>query len=211
MMLEPKCYTSAQRGLIWLLIPKNASSSIRAVLERPSIGGAPTTCAAVHADKWATSTVFAFLRDPIDRALSAYQEASLRASLDRSYMSDASFADLPDGEARFDAYLDRLSEGPWDLHVAAQTDIVGGRHVDHWGLVDHLETDLARILATTGYTGEIDVQHHRPRAAVIHHRGRDAVDYGRHDLTSSQLARITALYREDLELYGRVRDARKPG
>ncbi|MCP4967870.1 MAG: sulfotransferase family protein [bacterium] len=204
MVLEPKCYTSQRRSFIWILIPKNASSTIRSVLEQPHFETRFATCASIPSAMWGSATVFAFVRDPVERVLSAYQEVLLRATLYPTYLAGVDFLSLPEGSTQFDGFLDRLDQGPWDLHVAPQTEVLAGRRVDLWGTVDNLEADLLRILSAIGCPPRAEVKHHRTRADVIANRNRTAPDFARSDLSVSQLDRIKTLYHDDQELYDRV-------
>ena len=198
------CYVSDAFRFIWVLVPKNASSSIRTEFE-----GDPyrATLAAYHDEvdpeiRRAYLT-FAVLRDPVDRALSAYQEVSFRAERRPGYLAEAAFLSFPDGPARFGAFLDEVERGPWDGHVKSQSHILAGVRVDAWGCVESLQTDLERILARVGVDAIPPLERHRPRSQLIARRP-GALDLRREHLGPELVSRIRSIYREDAELYRRV-------
>ena len=91
----PICYLSDTLRFIWVLVAKNASTTIRNALSGPPYRAAQMALKDVAPETRRSYLTFAFLRDPIDRTLSAYQEVSFRADEDPAYLPDAPFVAMP--------------------------------------------------------------------------------------------------------------------
>jgi hypothetical protein len=196
---RPLIFASEQHKFVYLQIAKNASSTLRTEFDRPSYGvrqlqpneRLPDGC--LH---------FAVLRDPIDRVLSAYHEVSFRADIHDDYLPDAAFVSMAEGPARFSSYLDEIERGPWDGHVLSQALIIEALRIDEFASVEHLQTDISRILKMCDITDISTLRLLRSGAERIKHGYRKHYVV-RSDLTPAFASRIRQLYAEDVELYER--------
>ena len=102
------CMVSHRLRCIYLAIAKNASSTIKAELRRLDAGVREARCTDVPAELWRDYTTFTFLRDPVSRVLSAYQEISMR--LDGKTVDSLPFTKLAAGPRAF-RRLSRLHRG----------------------------------------------------------------------------------------------------
>ncbi len=191
------CVVSQRHRFLYLTTAKNASSTLKEELTQQRVGGEAKSRSEVPREVWDDYFTFAFLRDPVDRLLSAYQEVSLR--IERGELPARPFADMPDTEERFLRFLAELeSDGAWDVHVALQADFVEGRRIDFWGRVETLQEDLRKIYDRLGIGSCPPLPRRRARQPRRYHVARD-------ELAAATLARIEALYREDAELIAAVR------
>ena len=197
-----QCIVSNRLRCIFVALAKNASSTIRNAMEQRDDNLESRRCNEIPAHLWRDFTVFTFLRDPVDRALSAYYEVSRR--LDDTTAEDLPFLRLPPGIARFDAFLDCVETRAWDVHVRAQTDLIGQHRIDYWGHVSRLATDLEELFELLGAALPGDLQHLQSRAAA----GANPVHvlYPQ-DLPDEVIDRIRTVYRRDVELV----DTMRPG
>jgi len=180
---------------IYLSTAKNATSTLFALLSRQRCGGRVLARGDVPGQVWDEYFTFAFLSDPVDRLLRAYQEVSLR--MERNELPQRAFAAMPEGMARFVSFLSDLEEnGPFNEHVALQEAFVEGRRVDYWGRVETLREDLRRIFRHLGAEGAAPPPHRRQQTTHV---------IARADLDPRTIARIQELYRADYRLIAAVR------
>jgi len=195
---------------VWIHVAKNASSTLSAELRRERYGGRVTDSLPWQSELPGYFT-FAFLRDPVTRLLSAYQEVSLGHEAGWRDFSDRGFIALPEGMARFEAFLDELAERHWDPHVADQCRHLEGFEPDFLGRVEHLAEDLARVYERLGMGPVAELPKRRSRESR-----REQHRYARHvirpeELSASLRERIRALYADDVALYERARRERTEG
>jgi len=204
-----QCLVSHRLRCVYMAIAKNASSTIRAELRRLDADVREGRCTLPPATAWRGYTTFAFLRDPVTRVLSAYQEISMR--LDGKTVDELPFTKLAPGPGRFEAFLDAVEERPWDEHVRCQVDLIGDHRIDFWGRVETFQGDFARLLARLGIDSSPRFPQRRSRIG----RARD-YGYSEHllwekDLGAGTLERIRRIYADDIELLARIwPDARLP-
>jgi hypothetical protein len=192
---------SHKHRFVWLAAPKNASTTLRLEFERPLYEATAAPVAEVDPQVLDDYLGFAFLRDPLERCLLAYQEISIRSDtieLD----GPLDFRRMPPGLDRFSVFLDAIeSVGPWDSHVAPQSDVIPVDHVDFYGDVEHLEIELASILNRVGLDApDLPARRNsrlRRRQAVTH----DDQLLEASDLTPDLMRRVRRLYRADERLY----------
>jgi len=182
---------------IYAAIPKNASSTIKAELRRLDPEAEGMRCSSIPEQAQQEYTTFAFLRDPLTRVLSAYQEISMR--LEGKMIDKHPFTKLEPGLDRFNVFLDCIEKFPWDVHVCRQVDLLGEHRIDAWGRVETIQNDLTRVFRSLGVApGPLPPR--RSRAG----RARD-YGYAKHllwkkDLPPEIVERIRTIYAPDVEL-----------
>ena len=147
---SPLCVISDKYRFVCVLIAKNASSTLRRELCLPRYEGREMRLHDIEREKLDSYFCIAFLRDPLSRAASAYQEISLRSDLHNRPLADKSFFDLDDGPERFRKFAEELDDGRWDAHTRPQADYVEGLHLDFCGRIETLARDFATIMARIG-------------------------------------------------------------
>ncbi|MGI9628305.1 MAG: sulfotransferase family 2 domain-containing protein [Longimicrobiales bacterium] len=201
---SPLCYFSEERQYIWIHVAKNASSTLRSIFGNDLYQA--RSCCYVdlppHIRRGYTTIVF--LRNPIERTLSAYQEVSLRADTDEGYLTGRKFLGMPEGLDRFAVFLDEVSQDPWDGHVLSQSRFIQGIRVDLWGTVETIEADLARVCTRVNISRPEVIPKFRSRAERVASGQYFAHDLDRQDLTPHLAKRILDIYREDYRLYQEV-------
>lgn len=204
---RPVCYVSHRYRFIWILVAKNASSTLREWFAREPFVATLHTLADLPADIRHSYFTFVFLRDPVERALSAYQEVSYRADRNASYLPGAAFVRRPAGPERFAAFLDAAARDPWDGHVRPQAHFIDGVRLDDWGCVEQLQPDFARILERLGIAQVPELPRLRSRASRAVRQGYASHHLERNDLADATVRRIRDVYREDVALHQRcIRD-----
>jgi len=195
---------------IWILVAKNASSTLRQEFERDQY----RTDFELHENLAPQIKrdyfTFVFLRDPVYRALSAYQEVSYRADLNKEYLSNSAFVGMPEGLERFESFLDEVRQKPWDGHVLPQARFVDDARIDYWGSVDNLQNDIEMIFRHLGIRDIPNLPRHRSRSERAS-AGRYKMHFIRpNEITPDLVSKIRRIYHEDEELYNRVIKNRQP-
>ncbi len=204
---ESYCYVSHQHRFIWILVPKNASSSLRWEFEQPIYEATTNLYRSLAPEIRRDYFTFVFLRDPVERLLSAYQEVSFRADYGYKDYSQMAFAGMPEGFERFEEFLDEVEKYPWDGHVLGQVRCIDGARVDAWGSVESFQTDFARILSQLGIRDALRLPQWRSRSDRVARYGYAAHIIARDELTPRLLDRIRHIYRDDEDLYQKaIRD-----
>ena len=191
---------------IWLSIAKNASSTLRAELRQERFEPYEDSYRRLDAEVRRTYFTFAFVRHPVTRFLSAYQEISMRLEAPGADASRFAFEALPAGLPRLESFLDRAEQGLWDQHLKRQVDFLEGVRLDFLGRVETLEADLAAVCARIGADPPAEL----PRRRSREERAR-VYGYDRHWLREEELPerladRVRRLYARDLELWHGVPD-----
>ena len=198
-----QCVVSHRLRWIYLAIAKNASTTVRALIEDLDADTVDLRCSEILPDIWHDYRVFTILRDPVSRALSAYCEVSDRA--ERGTGQRMPFQELPAGLGRFEAYLDCVETRAWDVHVRSQADLIGQHRVDSWGFFESLRGDIARIFEQSGHPVPETMPHLRQRHGIDH----ASHSLGESDLPAATIDRVRRMYREDIALLDAVRAAAK--
>ncbi len=198
--MNPRCIVSHRFGFICVLVAKSASSTLEAALLRPEYHAERLLADEIDEAVWREATVVTFLRDPVERLLSAYQEVSLRDEMKREGDVD-SFFDMPDGSERFEAFVSAIERERFDAHLLAQSEFLAGRRIDRYGCVETLDEDLDAFLQGLGAPPAGPLPRRRSRD-----ERRDRWGYGRFrvaedDLSPSQLERIRRVYAADFAAY----------
>ena len=186
--------------LICLLIAKNATSTLRKEFKRLDPMSQELRSQQIGTDFRQRFTSICFLRDPVTRVLSAYQEISMRIEGGHTPKSSYAFARLADGPARLEAFLDWIENGSNDSHVLPQADFVHGQSFDLWGRVETLQTDLETVynLLALGPCPSLPLRRSRAGRAKDYH-------YAKHLFSEDELPveiteRIRRIYSQDFEL-----------
>jgi hypothetical protein len=135
---------------IYFPISKNASSTLKAELNKPRYGCEPLTLQALNDEKLNPYFKFAFLRDPVSRLVSAYQEVSLRHELQDSTLPNRPFMTMHDCPERFAAFLDQVEKELWDRHLFTQRSQLAVVPMDFYGRVESFASDLQTIFDRLG-------------------------------------------------------------
>lgn len=195
------CMVSNRFRFIYVLIPKNASSTLRAELRRDLYECEELRYSQVDSARRQAYFAFTFLRPPVTRLLSAYQEISMRFESSPSSEPRRRFFTMDEGPARFLAFLDAAEEKLWDDHIRLQEDFVRGASIDYFGTLERFQFDLAKIFARLGIEACPTLPMRRSRAsrAQRYRYAKFLIDES--ELDASTLARIHRLLASDLRFY----------
>ena len=188
---------------VWIHVPKNASSTLSKEFQQERYGGR-FYGVLPPLSEFPDYFAFAFLRDPVSRLLSAYQEVSLAQEAGWREFPNKHFLALPEGLARFEVFLDELGDRRWDPHVEDQWCHLECIELDFVGRVERLSEDLEKVYERLGMGRVPELPKRRSREG----RERD-YGYSRHvirkeDLGARLRERIRSLYRDDVALYERA-------
>ncbi len=185
---------------IYFSIAKNASSTLRTELGKPHY-----QCEDIRFTQQDEAIVkeyfkFTFLRDPVSRFVSAYQEVSLRGEMDDSGVQKKPFMELEDNSERFEAFLTQVEAEKWDTHVRTQSDAIGHFHMDFYGRIESLENDLQLLFDTLGLPDCPPLPMRRSRAGRKSDYDYDRFNIDHNQLPQEQIDRIRELYKDDVAL-----------
>lgn|GEM_PF-834754 len=185
---------------IYFQIGKNASSTIKAELSKPRYEC--ETCRFHTIDDSLVNDYFkfAFLRDPVSRMVSAYQEVSLRHELNDSTVQSRPFMQMQDSAERFEAFLDEVTREKWDTHVRTQSDLSGHLPMDFYGRVEFFAADLKTIFEKLRMGSCPDLPRQRSRSGRKADFGYERFNLDHRQLNQVQIDRIRALYEDDVDL-----------
>jgi len=187
---------------IYVLIPKNASSTLRAELRREMYGIGESRYCELDAERRANYFTFAFLRRPVSRFLSAYQEISMRFEGAPSPSPARAFFTMEDGPERFSRFVDAAEHGLWDDHIRLQSEFLSGARVDFIGRLERFQADLAVIFARLGIEPCPILPKRRSREDRKQRYRYSRFLVEESDLDAATLARIERLLARDIDLYG---------
>ncbi len=143
---------------------------------------------------------FAFLRDPVSRFVSAYQEISFRGENNDSTVVKKPFMELEDNPERFQAFIQEVEKGKWDPHVISQGDLVDRIHMDFYGRVESLESDLQSVFRKLGIENCPPLPKRRSRTGRSTDYGYNRYNFDHEQLPQTQLDQIRKLYLDDVDL-----------
>lgn len=202
-----QCVLSEQYRFIFVPIDKNASSTLKRVLLKESYQTKLMRKNDISADLWRDYFVFSFVRNPVDRFLSAYQELSMRNESEKK--DHLPFFSMDEGLGRFESFLTSAEKCKWDNHILDQTTFLQGVDTDYLGSLDNLDNDFDYVadhlgMPTAGALPTLRSRHDRKKI----------YGYGRHilhqkELTDDLILRVRKLYRADVQLYEKVLSTRK--
>lgn len=196
------CLVSDKYRFIWVLMPKNASSSMRSVLNDPVYESTTCTYFKIDAGKKTDYFKFTVLRDPVSRFLSAYQEVSWRIESGILDSGGRRFVELGDDLHRINSFLDSIWGDQWDNHIRKQVDLLEAVEVDRYCSVENLQADIEQIFhrLNMGTCPHIPVRRSRADREKINKYSRFL--WHPDQLDAETIGRIKLLYREDLDLIG---------
>ena len=196
----PLCVVSDRFRLICILIAKNASSTLREEFRKERYAGREALYHSLEAGICDGYFTFAFVRDPVSRLLSAYQEISMRHEMDKTRDPDFPFYSMEDGRQRFAAFLGELARNKWDPHVRTQTDYLDGVRVDFLGQIATFQEDMGFIYQTLdiGPCPTFPLRRSRQERKAVYGYDKYLLDEDLVDETVIEL--IRSLYTEDEDL-----------
>lgn len=200
-----QCVVSEQFRFIFVPIDKNASSSLKRVLLKDIYQTKLIRKKDIPVNQWREFFVFSFVRDPVDRFLSAYQELSMRNESEKR--DHLPFFSMNEGMKRLESFLASAEKCKWDHHILDQKSFLQGVDLDYLGTLNNLDNDLEYVALQLGM----------PPAGVLptlrSRQGRKEIyGYGKHihhqkDLPEDLIKKIQNLYSGDAQLYQNVLSA----
>ncbi|MCR9138478.1 MAG: PqqD family peptide modification chaperone [Alphaproteobacteria bacterium] len=194
------CVVSDRFEFICLLLPKNASSTLREELRRDIYESREHRYTTISPEIRNRYYTFAALREPISRLLSAYQEVSYRFELTSMGQSGRDFFTMKDTPARFKRFLSELGSACWDIHLLPQARLLSGVRVDQFFHVERIQDGMSNVFERLNM-GKC------PTLPVSRSRGARAEDLGYRrymikpdDLDQSSLSFIERVYEADIRL-----------
>ena len=145
-----RCVVSHKYRFIYFAVAKNASSTLKSVLCRPEYGGKDIVFHKVDKALLESYFTFTFLRDPVKRVASAYQEICYRHDTNEPGTKFRPFMELPDGIDKFAAFLKQIEDGHWDQHLRYQVVFLQALEMNFYGRVENLNADLSRLFKLLG-------------------------------------------------------------
>jgi SAM-dependent methyltransferase len=194
------CLVSHKHRFIYFPIAKNASSSLKSEFSKPRYGTEEIKACKLDADSFRDYFTFTFLRDPLSRVTSAYQEISLRIEMNDSKTPSMAFSEMADSSERFEAFLEQLRTNHWDPHVKPQRDFTGGLELDFWGRTESLQDDLDQVFDKLGLGPCPVLPERRSRAQRKRIHGYDRYLIQPENLPAHLISLIRGIYRKDIEL-----------
>ncbi len=193
------CLVSHKYRFVFFPISKNASSTLNTEFKNPLYD-----CEQVRADQLPEAITrnyfkFAFLRDPVTRVCSAYQEISLRFGRGDIQKQGKSFFDMADTPVRFDAFVGQIGDGNWDAHLRAQTQFFDGIELDFCGRLESLKADLQIVCDKLGMDSIPNLPMRRSRKSRKKEYDYDLYTIGLRDLNQKLVDRIRKIYRADFK------------
>ena len=201
------CTISDKFQFIVLLLPKNASSTIRKELKRELFAGHEQSyynLLPAQLDYYKA----VFLRDPIARFLSAYHEVYCRHIGQGQYFErhgideerTLHFLNPKDDVNSIYEFLDHIeSRGFFNIHIHRQVDIIGEVPVDYYFSVESLQRDFQRLYRLIGVAHTLEPLPFLRKRRI--RKDRRNFIYDREELPDDLVRRIKEIYAEDLELY----------
>ncbi len=185
---------------IYFQMPKNASSTIRRELRKPRYECEEVALSSLDDETLGSYFKFAFLRDPVSRLVSAYQEVSFRNEMKDSRLRHKPFMDLEDNAERFDAFLDEVESGKWDPHVETQSGRLGRESMEFYGRVETLAEDLQTVfdMLNLGQCPALPKRRSRDKRKSEFGYHRFNIDH--RQLSPDQVERIRSMYQDDVDL-----------
>jgi len=198
------CIVSKRFRFVCLLIGKNATSTLRYEFHKPFYESYECDYDSLDSETSCKFFTFAFLRDPVSRLLSAYQEVSMRNEMGEKRYQGRKFFEMEDSRERFEVFLDDTSRYKWDGHLRDQVAYVANARVDFFGSVESFQQDIERIYALLGLATcpLFPKQRSREGRKEVYHYDKFLIF--EEDLDEGLVERIRDVYREDEELYRRT-------
>jgi hypothetical protein len=168
--MVPLCIVSDKFQFICFCIAKNASSSLRTEFKKLQYQSYECPYDQIEQRKLEQYFIFALLRDPVTRLLSAYQKLSMRKHGKPLLKEGKAFYFLDDSIERFHAFVAEIKRHKWDSHVMDQYDYIGGKRIDFVGRVESFSKSMKfvfRILRIP-YSTLFPIIRSRDERIVVH-------------------------------------------
>lgn len=196
--MKPLCIVSDKFKFICFCIAKNASSTLRTEFKKSQYQSYECLYNKIESDKLDDYFIFALLRDPVTRLLSAYQELSFRKDGKHLLKGDKSFYFMDDTIERFHAFIAEVQGQKWDPHVMDQHDYICGKRIDFFGRVEEFNESMQFVFNRLNipYSTTFPIMRSRDeRIAVYNYR-----KYYIEEVDNSLKAIIQDIYKNDVEL-----------
>ncbi len=205
---ETTCVVSHKYRFIYFSIAKNASSSLKNLLCAPPYNGVRVRFQKLDGSVLNHYFKFTFLRDPVARLCSAYQEISMRTD-NRPTRVHKTFIEMPDGPNRFNTFVSEIGNGFWDEHLRYQVSFLNGIGMDFYGSTANLQDDLQALhnKLAMGECPEVPVRRSRASRQADYDYNKYYVDHN--SLSDTLAQKIREIYWIDGELISAAK-ARKP-
>jgi len=206
-MTRVRCVVSGKSNILVFLLPKNASSTIRAYLKGGDFDGFEDLYDLLPA-KYLQFKKVAFLRDPVERFLSGYHEVYCRHIGQGQYFlrhgiekqRTLHFLKMADNIDSIYEFLDHIENfGFFDVHIRKQVDFIRDKQVNHYFSTECLQDDMQKLYAIIGSDQSLPpLPKHRQRRQKPNKRN---YIYRKFELPKDLIDRIEQIYWEDIELY----------
>jgi hypothetical protein len=198
------CVICDRYRLIYLLIPKNASSTLRQIFGNPDYGGYELRYREVDKRVRDEYLTFAVLREPVARLLSAYQEISYRYDIGLLQNLRKDFFSMDDSPERFAAFLDSLQPPFWDNHMTPQVKFLQDVRVDLFGCVKQLQSHTSILFDRLGMGPCPMLPVRRSRRERKREYGYDRFLMDKQGISEKAMSLIRKIYDNDISLYNRL-------
>lgn len=206
------CLVSDRLGLIFVAIPKNGFGTTETFMRHPQIGARRTSWSELTDDQRANYFVFAFVRDPVERSVSAYNQAGILKRGPAEFQAEVPGESELGRFRRFfraieeHQYQDGLPANGWDEHVPAQTVFLAG--LNGWPVHLDLVAPLREMSGVWSWFREIgalpagvDVADlPRQTNAASRNRGKNMIAYELLEEQDHEMLR--RVYRKDYDCLG---------
>ena len=196
--MVPLCIVSDKFKFICFCIAKNASSSLRKEFKKSQYQSYECLYDRIEKAKLEKYFIFALLRDPVTRLLSAYQELSMRKDGKTLLKEDKAFYFMNDTMERFHAFLAEVKCYKWDSHVMDQCDYICDKRIDFIGRVEEFNESMKFVFDTLNipYTILFPIIRSRDERMTVYNYRKYFIEEVDNDLKSS----IRDIYKNDVKL-----------
>ena len=200
------CIVSDDKKFIYVPIPKCASSSL-CFYFRENYNVFETIYQNLNESQKYYLT-FTFIRNPIDRFISAYNTISLRNLSD---LKDKVFTSIKINEQssnkeklyRFLSFIDSVKINKWDEHILEQESFIRGITFDYIGKVENSKKDFVKLMKMIDYNNYIKLPfQNKTKNNSCFHIDQKIISY-------ETMNTIYALYKNDFDLTSRY--IKRPG
>lgn len=202
------CSVSDRFRFICLLIPKNASSTLRREFTREIYDCQEVYFTEVDSQQRKDYFIFATLRDPISRLLSAYQEISMRFDMSPDPNPAREFYLMDDTPERFETFLNELGDALWDPHLLPQVNYLVDVNADFFTCLEQFQEGIEEVFGRLAIGDCPTLPFRRSRVDRKRSYGFDRYLLHSSDLDVKALAIIERVYEADIKLYTRLFPAR---
>jgi hypothetical protein len=200
--MKTTCVVCDRYKFIYVLMPKNASSTLREAFKNERYGATYEVLYS-EIDEEIKKEYFTFtvLRDPVSRLLSCYQEVCMRQEMEGSNFADHDFFHMEDNEHRLNEFLDSIENNQWDSHLIKLSELLKNIRIDFYMGLEWLQQDVELVHHHLGINECPALLRRRSRLDRQHTYAYAKYFWNEEDLTRQTVDRILNLYRKDLELY----------